>query len=287
MAGLYEGDHGQGDGPFAPLRRWPQLLLGFREATGGRPTTENDNENDRMTDTSTKSSSTPVRRFFERQIFHLLALGILVTALVTAARWPAVTEGELWGWSTSTWLVVAIGSAIAHQVYVWLVWRGELYFRVVTGLLGERGFRAFQVPFAVLGLGRFSIVPLAVANRGQWTLPGVLQWGLAAVCVLLAGYLFYSVLRYFGFDRASGLDHFDPRARDMPLVDEGIFRYTSNGMYIFGFLIAWVPGLILESPAALLAAAFHHLYIWVHYFCTEKPDMKFIYGSSPGPDDAK
>jgi hypothetical protein len=26
-------------------------------------------------------------------------------------------------------------------------------------------------------------------------------------------------------------------------------------------------------------AAFNHLYIWVHYFTVEKPDMDYIYGS--------
>ena len=38
------------------------------------------------------------------------------------------------------------------------------------------------------------------------------------------------------------------------------------------------PGLYASSQAALLAAAFNHAYIWVHYFCTELPDMKRIYG---------
>jgi len=32
------------------------------------------------------------------------------------------------------------------------------------------------------------------------------------------------------------------------------------------------------ATAALVLAAFCHAYIWVHYFCTEKPDMKRIYG---------
>ncbi len=31
--------------------------------------------------------------------------------------------------------------------------------------------------------------------------------------------------------------------------------------------------------AALISAAFQHAYIWVHYWCTELPDMRAIYGS--------
>ncbi|MGH8650439.1 MAG: hypothetical protein ACREUP_14225 [Burkholderiales bacterium] len=34
------------------------------------------------------------------------------------------------------------------------------------------------------------------------------------------------------------------------------------------------------SPAALGAALFNHLYIWVHYYSTELPDMKRIYGEA-------
>ena len=30
--------------------------------------------------------------------------------------------------------------------------------------------------------------------------------------------------------------------------------------------------------AALVVAMFSHLYIWVHYICTERPDMRLIYG---------
>jgi len=35
---------------------------------------------------------------------------------------------------------------------------------------------------------------------------------------------------------------------------------------------------LLRSEAALVAALFNHLYIWVHFYFTELPDMKFIYG---------
>ena len=49
-------------------------------------------------------------------------------------------------------------------------------------------------------------------------------------------------------------------------------------MYVFGFAILWVPALLFQSVAALIVAAFSHAYIWVHYYCTERPDMRRIYG---------
>ena len=62
---------------------------------------------------------------------------------------------------------------------------------------------------------------------------------------------------------------------------KGIFKYTSNGMYKYVFLLLWIPGILFQSKAALLAALFQHIYIWIHYYFTELPDMKFIYGKTP------
>ena len=50
-------------------------------------------------------------------------------------------------------------------------------------------------------------------------------------------------------------------------------------MYWFAFLTLWVIAVAGASWAGLVVAAFSHAYIWVHYFCTERPDMKLIYGS--------
>ena len=90
----------------------------------------------------------------------------------------------------------------------------------------------------------------------------------------------YSVLRYFGFKRAYGIDHFDRSFSDKPFVKKGIFRFSNNAMYKFGLLILWIPGLLLFSKPALIAALFQHIYIWIHYYFTEAPDMKHIYGKA-------
>ena len=90
----------------------------------------------------------------------------------------------------------------------------------------------------------------------------------------------YSVLRYFGMDRAYGIDHFDPSYREKSFVKQGMFKYSDNAMYKFGFLILWSIALIFLSQAALIAAAFNHLYIWVHFYFTELPDIQHIYGKS-------
>ena len=122
------------------------------------------------------------------------------------------------------------------------------------------------------------IILLAIANQDTFQLNHGIARSIASLLLIVSIYTFYSVIRYFGMDRAAGLDHFDLEVRELPFVREGIFKYTGNAMYSFAFLIIYYPGLIALSKAALLAAAFSHIYIWVHYYTTEQPDIKRMYG---------
>jgi hypothetical protein len=215
---------------------------------------------------------------FERQWLHAFALMILLAGVTAMRRLDALQTGDLAGVSASAWLWTAVTIAVTHQVFVWLCWRTQLHLSLLTRTLGRRAFSVFAVLFSILGLARATAVYLlAIAN--QDTLPAnrpALQI-LAALLAVPTAYLFYSLKRYFGFRRAFGIDHFDESYRAKPPVRQGIFRYTRNGMYVFGFLILWIPALWWASAAALTAAAFNHLYVWVHYYATELPDIKRIY----------
>ncbi len=219
---------------------------------------------------------------FERQALHWLLLAGLLSAIALVCRDETFLAGSYRGLSTAAWFWMAIAFPVAHQTYVWLCWRLELHKRWFTGHLGETGFRLYAAGFAFFGLGRLVIlIGLGIANQNTLPADKTLLDAVATLLLAPVVYLFYSVARYFTFKRALGIDHFDPFYRRKPLVRKGIFRYTSNGMYTFGFLGVWLPGLYTASQAALLAALFSHVYIWVHYYCTELPDMKRIYGEQP------
>jgi protein-S-isoprenylcysteine O-methyltransferase Ste14 len=64
------------------------------------------------------------------------------------------------------------------------------------------------------------------------------------------------------------------------MVRQGAFRYSSNAMYAFVFLVFWAIALLTRSQAALALALFQHAYIWVHCYCTEQPDGVVLYGRS-------
>lgn len=60
----------------------------------------------------------------------------------------------------------------------------------------------------------------------------------------------------------------------------GLARSSSNTLALpqsIAFLLLWSIALFQGSQPALIVAIFQHAYIWVHYFCTEKPDMEIIY----------
>ena len=219
-----------------------------------------------------------VRLVFEKQLLHLLGLGILLYLFSLAGKLEGFREGDALGISTRTWLYIGLANTIAHQVYVWFCWRTELHTKLLTRFFGKAAFKTYAGGFTVLIILRPVLITfLAFANRHTIPANRYLMMVVAATLLLPAAYLGYSIVRYFSFIRAFGIDHFGESYRSMPLVRQGIFRFTPNAMYLYGFALLWAPAVFFSSVAALTFALFSHLYIWVHYFCTEKPNMEKIY----------
>ncbi len=225
-----------------------------------------------------------MKEIFRYQVWHLISVIILITSIqILFAHNHDVMHGALLGISTKAWFWMAIAIPVFHQVYVWLVWRLELYHNIFTSRYGvSRSFKIYAVGFSVLFVSRLIfIVILALSNQGSLLINPYIAYLLAAIITPVVIYLFFSVKKYFTIERAYGIDHFD-KNYNKPYVKGGIFRFTDNGMYVYGLMILYLPGLLLFSKAALLVALFNHIYIWVHYYCTERPDMKMIYGKMPG-----
>ncbi len=201
------------------------------------------------------------------QLLHFSCLAILL-----AVVW------NIWNYLGQPFPIafwIAIAFPIVHQIFVWLAWRLELRSSATSESIG---FRGYLISFFFLFGGRFvSLFVLAWLDRFSLKMPLLPQTIVTVLLALPAIYAMFSVLRYFGLARAAGADHFDPRFRDMPLVDRGIFRFTNNGMYVYAFLLFWAIAVGLSSSAALIVAGFSHAYIWVHFFATEKPDMEHLY----------
>lgn len=226
---------------------------------------------------------TALQKIFKHQIWHLFSLIFLIFAVkLCLSSQPSILDGHLWGVSTSSWFWLAMATPVIHQIYVWLVWRLELHLRVFSNKLGtKQAFNIYALGFSFLFLSRLvTIIILAISSKNTLHLNPVVAYVFVALITPLVIYLFYSVKKYFTIERAYGIDHFDKNYNE-PYVKKGIFKYSNNGMYVFGLLVLYLPGLLFFSEAALLVALFNQVYIWVHYYSTERPDMVVIYGKAP------
>ena len=217
---------------------------------------------------------------FEKQGWHVLFLVLLLAGVMVFAQGD-VLAGSLWGISTQAWLWIATAVPVVHQIVVWLFWRLELHHGLITRWFGKSGFPVYKVGFTILFAARpISILLLGISNYDTLTCQPILMYVPAVILLIPGIYTIYSVVHHFGMDRAYGIDHFDPSYRDKLFVKQGMFKYTDNAMYKFGFLILWSIALFTLSKAALLAVVFNHLYIWVHFYFTELPDIRRIYGQT-------
>ncbi len=218
--------------------------------------------------------------FVRRQGVHLLYLAALLPVTRGLAA-PALGDGAWLGLTDTSWFALCLGIAVVHQVYIWIAWRSQLGWKVFTRVFGGGDFAVYNaIFFPLLILRPLLVAATSVADAGSLRLPTGLTLSLGAFLSVPALYTGWSVGRYFGFARAAGGDHFRRRFREMPLVHQGAFAWTPNAMYTLAFLGLWSIALVARSHAALVAALFQHGYIWVHYLCTEEPDMEMLYGSS-------
>ena len=217
---------------------------------------------------------------FEKQGQHYFLLIVLLLGVYFLATGD-VLSGQLWGIGTQTWLWIVVATPVLHQIVVVFLWRAELHHHKMTEWFGDKGFLVYKVIFTILFVGRpVTLILLGISNANTLDLNPTISNLIAIILFIPFAYTMYSVVHYFGMDRAYGADHFDPSIyKNKPFVKQGMFKYTNNAMYTFGFLGLWVIGFAFLSKAVLLTAAFNHLYIWVHFYFTELPDIEYIYGN--------
>ncbi len=220
-------------------------------------------------------------KVFEKQLLHVLSLIATLTLILLLACFGDTYSGVYLGISTRNWFFIALAIPIVHQFFVVITWRLELYYALLTRLFGSKSFTVYTIPFLILLISRpISILALAISNRMSVDVNRIALRVTTAMILVPLFFVAHGIVRYFGVKRAMGIDHFDTSYRNAPLVSEGIFKYVGNAMYTLGLLVLWIPGLLLASRAALLAALFNHTYIWSHYFTVELPDMRHIYGET-------
>ncbi|WP_420630302.1 methyltransferase [Candidatus Leptofilum sp.] len=222
----------------------------------------------------------PANYFFFGQFQHILLLACLLPGAIFLA-FPSLDNSTWLGITDSTWFNSLLIIVIIHQFLGWFVFRSQLCFSLFSRIFGRYDLFVWGcLFFPFLLLRPLLTLALGLADAGSITEFRSLQIIVGLILLLPAFYTLWSLHKYFGMVRALGADHFREQYRQMPLVREGAFKYSSNAMYAFVFLIFWAIALLTGSLAALAAALFQHAYIWVHLYCTEEPDMRIIYGTT-------
>ena len=213
------------------------------------------------------------KHFFSGQDHHLLLLLLLIPgarALMGSVE-PATQRAA----------TCLIGIVVAHQVLVWLVFRAQICFGTLTRLLGRADLAVWSAIFFPFLVARVAgTIVIGQLDAGSLGGPRDLHIVGGVALLLPALYTMWSVIVHFGLIRAVGADHFRDRYREMPMVTEGAFRFSSNAMYSFAFLALGGIALLWASRAALTLALFQHAYIWVHWYCTEQPDLAVLYADT-------
>jgi len=211
--------------------------------------------------------------FFKNQIWNLggnVVLFYMCTKLVDLES----NTNTFLGIGVLNWFIISISVPLIHQGYVWICWRAELCWKSISNTIG---FKGYIFIFFVLIISRLSAIVLCFIDYGSLYTPRWSVWILAIIIFIPAFYTMYSVKKYFGFLRAAGADHFDPKYRDMPFEKRGIFKWTPNAMYVFAIGIPFAFAVATGSKSMFIVAIYTYISIWLHYFCTEKEDFKVIY----------
>ena len=214
-----------------------------------------------------------LRFFFRHQVWHFGGTIVLFYIGVQLNDLNSNTSTFL-GINTLSWFMIAMSIPLIHQGYVWICWRSELCWKTISNSIG---FKGYVIIFFILIISRLSAIVLCFVDYGSLYKPGWLAWILSIILFIPGVYTMYSVKKYFGFLRAAGADHFDSKYRDMPFENRGIFKWSSNAMYVFAIAIPFAFATATGSQSMFVVAIYTYISIWLHYFCTEKEDFKVIY----------
>ena len=213
--------------------------------------------------------------FFRHQIWHLGGTIALFYIGVQLIDLDSNTSTFL-GIGALSWFMIAMSIPLIHQAYVWICWRSELCWKLISNTIG---FKGYVIIFFILIISRLSAIVLCFVDYGSLYKPGWLAWILGLILFIPGAYTMYSVKKYFGFLRAAGADHFDLKYRDLPFENRGIFKWTPNAMYVFAIGIPFAFAVATGSLSMFIVAIYTYISIWLHYFCTEKPDFAVIYSN--------
>ena len=213
--------------------------------------------------------------FFENIVLYIFLMFGLIFPVIKFADLFPIKDKSIYGISGDIIFYYSIIAACIFQTYVWLAWRSVLHYKI------NYSFYVHIAVFFSLFIPRIiTIVLVAQLDQNSIELPFFVVYVIRPVFAALQIYGSYSTIVYFGPMRLTGSDHFYEEHRKIPLVNEGMFKYSDNVMYTYVSLFNFVITISYSSKIAFFLAIFHYISPWIHFYCIEKPDIREIYGIS-------
>ena len=120
--------------------------------------------------------------FFKRQIWHL---GGIIIFFYIGTQFVDLESNinKFIGISALGWFMIAMSIPLIHQAYVWICWRSELCWKLISNTIG---FKGYVIVFFILIISRLSAIVLCFVDYGSLYKPGWLAWilGLILFCLL-------------------------------------------------------------------------------------------------------
>ena len=225
-----------------------------------------------------KFKDSKIKKIFKYQIYHLISFIILGLIIFFVFQNFKNQKAQLFIFSLNQIIFISWISAGIFHAWILFFWRLEFYRGKIKKWFGKRRFLIFKIGFIIFGLtALLTIIPVSYLSKNTLQISLFLKIILLSLSTPFILWALYSVIFYFGINRAFGADHFFAEYRKGVFVKKGTFKYFPNSMYTLVLLILYHPGILFESFFGLIFAFCHHLFIWTHYYCTEKPDLKEIY----------
>jgi len=208
--------------------------------------------------------------FFKHQIWHIG--GLIVLYYVALQMVDFETDSNVFlGICAKSWFLFSMLTPLLHQGYVWLCWRSELCWQTISKTIG---FKFYVIIFFILGILRLSSIGLCFADYGTWYTPGWIALTISVLIFIPFVYTLYSIKKYFGFMRATGIDHFDPSYKDIPFERRGIFKWSSNAMYTFAVAVFFGFAISSGSKAMFIFAVYTYILFGCIIFVQKKKILK-------------
>ena len=106
--------------------------------------------------------------FFKHQIWHLGGTIVFFYIGVQFVDLESNTNAFI-GISALVWFMIAMFIPLIHQTYVWICWRSELCWKLISNTIG---FKGYVILFFILMISRLSAIVLCFVDYGSLYTPG-------------------------------------------------------------------------------------------------------------------